>query len=205
MIRSQFHFKGLVARCHSFWNFIIIFFNVHSYITITLHSYFTIRRSLSSWILIASSLSKGSLHGMPNRESNSGLPYSKPTHYQLSCAAPYWAAPHPTDLRRILLSCAASYWAAPHPLSCAASYWAAPHPTELHRILQSCAASNFILQGRFDTSYESESNRVSLHIVSLIPNFREVKVRKSFDTGHFMNGYIIITSISKFTDSDFYL
>jgi hypothetical protein len=33
---------------------------------------------------------------MPSRDSNSGLPYSKPTHYQLSCAA------SSTELRRIL-------------------------------------------------------------------------------------------------------
>ncbi len=75
-----------VALCHSFWNF-YYFFNIHSYNTITLRSSFIIRRGPSSWFLIASSLSKWSLHGMPSRDSNSGLPYSKPTHYQLSCAA----------------------------------------------------------------------------------------------------------------------
>ncbi len=31
---------------------------------------------------------------VPSRESNSGLPYSKPTRYQLSHAAPYWATLH---------------------------------------------------------------------------------------------------------------
>ncbi len=93
--------KGLVALCHSFWN--LLFFNIHSYNTITLRSSFAIRRGPSSWILIASSLSKGSLHGMPSRDSNSGLPYSKPSCAAswLSCAASYWAAPHPTEPRRI--------------------------------------------------------------------------------------------------------
>ncbi len=39
--------------------------------------------------------------GVPGRDSNPGLPYSKSTHYCLSCAAP-------TELRRTV-------WAAPHP------------------------------------------------------------------------------------------
>jgi hypothetical protein len=33
--------------------------------------------------------------GVPSRDSNSGPPYSSPTRYQLSHAAPYWATPHP--------------------------------------------------------------------------------------------------------------
>ncbi len=69
------------------FEFYYYFFNIHSQNTITLRSSFTIPRGPSSWILIASSLSKGSLHGMPSRDLNSSLPYSKPTHYQLSCAA----------------------------------------------------------------------------------------------------------------------
>ncbi len=82
-----------MALSHSFWN--LLFFNIHSNNTITLRSSFTIRRGPSSWIQIASSLSKGSLHGMQRRDSNSGLPYrgysySKPTHYQLNCAASYF-------------------------------------------------------------------------------------------------------------------
>ncbi len=39
-------------------------------------------------------LSGRNLPGVPSRDSNSGLPYSKPAHYQLSCAATYWAALH---------------------------------------------------------------------------------------------------------------
>ncbi len=43
------------------------------------------------------------LPGLPSRESNSGLPYSKPTHYQLSYTTPPdWATPRPN-------------WATPHP------------------------------------------------------------------------------------------
>ncbi len=44
-------------------------------------------------------LSGRNLPGLPSRDSNSGLPYSKPAHNQLSCAAPSWAALHPTELR----------------------------------------------------------------------------------------------------------
>ncbi len=42
---------------------------------------FIIFRGPSSCIFIAFPLSKRSLLGVPSRESNSGLPYSKPTHY----------------------------------------------------------------------------------------------------------------------------
>ncbi len=38
------------------------------------------------------------LHGVPSRESNSGLPYSNPTHFQMSYAAPL------NELRRTLMS-----------------------------------------------------------------------------------------------------
>jgi hypothetical protein len=90
-------------------------------------------------LLIAGQLSGKNLPGV----SNSGLPYSKATHYQLSYAAPllsfatpYWATPHPywstahpIELRRTRLSNASSNWATPHP------YWAMPHLTELRRTL----------------------------------------------------------------------
>jgi hypothetical protein len=39
-------------------------------------------------LLIAGQLSGKTLPVVESRESNSGLPYSKPTHYQLSYAAP---------------------------------------------------------------------------------------------------------------------
>ncbi len=78
---------------------------------------------------------KRNLHGVPSRDPNSGLPYSKPTQYLLSYSAPYWGTPHPTELRRTLLSYAAPYWDTPHPselrrtvLSYAVPYWATPHP-----------------------------------------------------------------------------
>ncbi len=53
----------------------------------------------SSLYLHSCRLSGRNLPGVPSRDSNSGLPYSKPAHYQLSCAAIYWAALHPTELR----------------------------------------------------------------------------------------------------------
>ncbi len=77
--------KGLVSLCHSFWYllFLTIIYTVQSYI----HSSFTIYRGPSSCNLIASSLNKRRT-SMGCRESNSGLLYSKPMHYQLSHAAP---------------------------------------------------------------------------------------------------------------------
>jgi hypothetical protein len=39
---------------------------------------------------------------VPSRESNSGVPYSKPTRYQLGHAAPFWATPHHTEPRRTM-------------------------------------------------------------------------------------------------------
>ncbi len=112
--------------CHSFYHllFLTSIRTIQSYVL----SSFVICRGPSSCIFIAP-LSKRSLLGVPSRESNSGLPYSKPTHYQLNCAAPYWTAPHPSELRRTLLNCAAPYWTAPHP------DWTAPHPTECVALL----------------------------------------------------------------------
>ncbi len=40
---------------------------------------------------------------------------SKPIHYQLRYAAPYWATPHPIEQRRTLVSYAAPCWATSHP------------------------------------------------------------------------------------------
>ncbi len=96
---------------------------------------------------IASMLSGRHLPVVPSRESNSGLPYSKPTRYQLSHAAPCWATPHLTEPRRTLLSHAAPFWATPHLteprrtlLSHAAPFWATPHLSEPRRTFLSHAA-----------------------------------------------------------------
>ncbi len=101
--------KDLVASCQSFLTFII--FNIHSYNTIIRYilTSFIIFWGLYSCIFIASPISKRSLYGVPIRESNSGLPYSKPTHY-------HWATPYPNG------ATPKSYWATPHP------YWATLHP-----------------------------------------------------------------------------
>ncbi len=109
--------------------------------------------------LIAGQFSGQNLPWVPSRESMSGLPYSKPTYYQLSFAAPYLATPHPTELHRTLLSYAALYWVTPHPLSYAANselrrtlmsyvaqlrrtllsyaapFWSTPYPSDKHRTL----------------------------------------------------------------------
>ena len=46
-------------------------------------------------LLNAGQLSWINLPGVPSWESNSGLPYSKMAHYQLSFIAPFWATSHP--------------------------------------------------------------------------------------------------------------
>jgi hypothetical protein len=43
---------------------------------------------VSHHLLIAGRLSGKNLPGVPSRQSNSGLTYSKPTHHHLSYAAP---------------------------------------------------------------------------------------------------------------------
>ncbi len=77
---------SLVASYHSFYHLLILTFihTIQSYIL----SSFIICLGLSSCIFIASPLR--SLLGVASRESNSGQPYSKPTHYELSYATPLW-------------------------------------------------------------------------------------------------------------------
>jgi hypothetical protein len=61
-----------------FSKFIIFLTFIHTIQSHSVHpSPFAEARLLES---SSRSLSKGSLHGMPRRDSNSGLPYSKPTH-----------------------------------------------------------------------------------------------------------------------------
>ncbi len=106
---------------------ICIFYNTYIYsITFIQYIHPSPFAKVPFHLLIAGQLSGKNLLGAPSRESNPGLPYSKPTHYQLSyptpslsCAHPYWATLHP-------------YWATPHP--CWATpqlYWA----STLHYIL----------------------------------------------------------------------
>jgi hypothetical protein len=80
-------FKGLVALCHSFCVFLLFFYNTYNHLLINI-------RWGPSPYLHSCRLSGRNLPGVPSRDSSSGLPYSKPAHYQLSCAAPYWAALH---------------------------------------------------------------------------------------------------------------
>ncbi len=87
--------KGLVAWWHClFCSFLLRFYR-------------TLQSSISSSPV---SLVGKNHPGVPSRQSNSDLPYNKPTLYQLSYAAPYWATPHPSELSRSL-NCAT-----PHPL-----------------------------------------------------------------------------------------
>ncbi len=66
--------------------FIFLLQYIHSYN----HSLNNIRWGPSPF-LHSCWLSGRNLPGVPSRDSNSGLPYSKPALYQLSCAAPYAA------------------------------------------------------------------------------------------------------------------
>ncbi len=119
-----------MAWCHSFCLF-FIFYNIHTYIhTITFIQYISPSPFAEAFLhfFIASMLSGKHLPVVPSQESNSGLPYSKPTRYQLSHAAPLlshaapcWATPHHTEPRRTILSHAAPYWGTPH------HNWATPH------------------------------------------------------------------------------
>ncbi len=80
--------KGLVAWLRSFCLF--CYFLVHTFIQS--HSYNTfIRRHPPRFLSISPHRLPAqweNLPGVPSRESNSGLPYSKPTHYHLSYIAP---------------------------------------------------------------------------------------------------------------------
>ncbi len=60
---------------------------------------------------------------IPSTDSNSGLPDSRPAHYQLGYTAPSWATLHPSELCCTLLSYASPYWAMLHPTELYAAHW----------------------------------------------------------------------------------
>ncbi len=81
---------------------------IHS-ITIIQYIYPSPFTEVSLHLLIAWKLSRKNLPVVPSRESNSGLPYSMPTRFQLSHTAPWishatpcWATPHHTEPRRTI-------------------------------------------------------------------------------------------------------
>ncbi len=77
------------------------FFNIHTFIQSQyIHPLPFAEASLH--FFIACMLSGDNLPVVPSRESNSGLPYSKPTRCKLSHAAPYWATPHHSEPRRTI-------------------------------------------------------------------------------------------------------
>jgi hypothetical protein len=80
-------FKGLVAVATLFIYFVFTITYIHNYIS-TIHSSISSRRGLSPFSSLLS-LSGKNLPGVPSRELNSGLPYSRPARYQLSYAAPF--------------------------------------------------------------------------------------------------------------------
>ncbi len=88
-----------------------IFYNIHTFIQSHSFNPIILRHSLRP-LSISSLLvcSVGNhLPVVPSRESNSGLPYSKPTRYQLSHAAPYYCC------KRAILCLASSKILTPHP------------------------------------------------------------------------------------------
>ncbi len=82
-----------------------IIYYIHLSIRYILYSTF-IRRHSPRFPSISSSLVSSvgkNLPGVPSQESNSDLPYSNPTYWQLSYAAPYLSYDTPlTELRRTL-------------------------------------------------------------------------------------------------------
>ncbi len=88
---NKIRFASIFLRCRiSRVRFASIFFFkvwLVTYIQSSNHIHTYIRRVLSH-LLIAWQLSGTDLPVVPSRESNSGLPSSKPTRYQLSHAAP---------------------------------------------------------------------------------------------------------------------
>jgi hypothetical protein len=73
--------KVLVARCHSFCLFLYFTIYIHSFNhSHTIHLSVAIRQSFSSYLHRCSAQWEN-LPVVPSRESNSGLPYSKPTLY----------------------------------------------------------------------------------------------------------------------------
>ncbi len=83
--------KGLVAGCHSFCLF-FRFCNIHTFNTFIQYIYPSPFAGASLHFLIACKLSGINLPVVPSRISNSGLPYSKSTRYQLSHAFLYISA-----------------------------------------------------------------------------------------------------------------
>jgi hypothetical protein len=67
--------------------FILIFYNIYTFIQ-SQYIHPSPFAEASLHILIACVLSGDNFPVVPSRESNSGLPYSKPTRCQLSHAAP---------------------------------------------------------------------------------------------------------------------
>ncbi len=72
---------------------LFFFFTIHTFI----HSFIHNIRSGPSPYLHSCRLSGRNLHEVPNRDSNSGLPYSKPAHYHLSCAALFFNRKRPLN------------------------------------------------------------------------------------------------------------
>ncbi len=88
-IRIRKFLNGLVAGCDSFCLF-FKFYNIHRYvhsITFIQYIYPSAFAGASLHFLIACKLGRKNLSVVPSRESNSGLPCSKPTRYKLIHAA----------------------------------------------------------------------------------------------------------------------
>ncbi len=110
-----------MALSHSFC-IVICLFTIHTFIQSFIHN---IRWGPYPY-LHSCRLGGWNLHGVLSGDSNSGVPYSKPAHYHLSSAAPYWAVLHPSwATRHPNWATLHSNWATVH------LNWATLHPSEL--------------------------------------------------------------------------
>ncbi len=78
----HFFFQRFGGKCHSFYFFLSVSY-IHNHIN-TAHSLISIRRGLSPFSSLLVSLRGKNLPGVPSRDLNSGLHYSRPAHYQLN-------------------------------------------------------------------------------------------------------------------------
>ncbi len=111
--------------------FVYIHIFVHKYMRSLNHIHSSPLVKVLLHLLITWGLSRKNSLGcwLQSRELNYGLLYRKPTHCQLSYAAPEWATPHLSELHRSLWGYDAPFWGTSQANS------ATPHPIELRRTL----------------------------------------------------------------------
>ncbi len=105
-------FLRFSSCCHSFYLFYL--FQLHTFIITFIQYIYDLSIGYPSIHQFHHCLfaQRENLPGVPSRDSNSGMPYSRPAHYQLSYAAPllsyaapYWATLHPDYFNRFVARC----------------------------------------------------------------------------------------------------